>query len=72
MSHAGVILGISDLEIERVERDRSIKVYARPTTRPSCIHCEHEEVKIKATNQRTLKHTRPGNQVMTLHLRSPK
>ncbi len=72
MSHAGVILGISDLEIERVERDQAIKVYARPTRRPSCIHCEHEGVKIKATRRRTLKHTRQGNQVMTLHLRSPK
>jgi hypothetical protein len=29
-------------------------------------------VTIKATRQRTLKHTRQGNQVMTLHLRAPK
>lgn len=72
MSHAGVILGMSDLEIERVERDRGIKVYARPTRRPSCIHCEHDGVKIKATRRRTLKHTRQGNQVMTLYLRAPK
>lgn len=72
MSHAGLILGLSDLEIERVERDRDVKVYARPSKRPSCIHCEHDGVTIKATRQRTLKHTRQGNQVMTLHLRAPK
>ena len=72
MSHTGVILGISDLEVERVERDQSIRIYARPTRRPSCIHCEHDGVKIKATRQRVLKHTRQGNQLMTLHLRAPK
>ena len=72
MSHAGNILGISDLEVERVERDQSIRIYARPTRRPSCIHCEHDGVKIKATRQRVLKHTRQGNQLMTLHLRAPK
>ena len=66
MSHAGVIVGISDLEIERVHRSREIKVYARPKSRPSCIHCQHQRVVIKATHQRTLKHTRQGNQLMTL------
>ena len=70
MSHAGVILGITDLEVERVERDRTIKVYARPTRRPACIHCQHDGGKIKATRQRTLKHTRQGNKLMTLHLRA--
>ena len=72
MSHAGHILGISDLEVERVHRDDGIEVYARPTKRPRCIHCQHPRVKIKATYQRTLKHTRQGNQVLTLHLKSPK
>jgi len=72
MSHAGTILGISELEVERIERDDNIRVYARPTKRPSCIHCNYSSVKIKATYQRTLKHTRQGNQLITLHLRAPK
>ena len=72
MSHLGNIIGISDLEVERVNRDRGIEVYARPTKRPACIHCQSKRVVIKATNQRTLKHTRQGNQVMTLHLQAPK
>ncbi len=72
MSHASHIIGISDLEVERVDRDDNITVYARPTKRPSCIHCDHDDVKIKATNLRTLKHTRQGNQVMTLRLKAPK
>ncbi len=72
MSHAGVILGITELEVERVDRDQGVKVYARPTKRPACIHCQHPRVKIKSTRQRTLKHTRQGNQVLTLFLKSPK
>ena len=72
MSHAGTILGLSELEVERVDRDDTIRVYARPTKRPRCIHCEHDGVKIKATYQRTLKHTRQGNQLLTLHLKAPK
>ena len=72
MSHAGIILGISELEVERVDRQDDIKVYARPTTRPRCIYCRHRFVKIKATYQRTLKHTRQGNQLLTLYLKSPK
>lgn len=72
MSHAGIILGISELEVERVDRQDDIKVYARPTTRPRCIYCRHRRVKIKATYLRTLKHTRQGNQLLTLYLKTPK
>lgn len=72
MPHAGNILGISDFEVERVDRDRGIEIYARPTQRPLCLHCQHNGVKIKATYQPTLKNTRQGNQVLTLHLRAPK
>ncbi len=66
MSRVGNILGISDLEVERVDRDKGIEIYARPTKRPLCIYCQHNGLRIKATYQRTLKHTRMGNQVMTL------
>ncbi len=72
MSHLGRIIGITDLEVERVDREKGIEVYAKPTKRPACIHCHSKQVVIKATNQRTLKHTRQGNQVMTLHLAAPK
>lgn len=72
MSRAGFILGISELEVERVFRDREVLVYARPSRRPRCIHCDHERVRIKATRVRRVKHTRQGNQVLTLVLKSPK
>ena len=72
MSHASTILGISELEVESVDRQGDIKVYARPKHRPDCIHCGGSQLKIKATYQRTLKHTRQGNQLLTLFLKAPK
>src|SRR5690625_553222 len=72
MSPLESILGLSGLWIQHVERHKDIHVWARPTQRPACIHCRHKTVRIKATHQRTLKHTRQGNQIMVLHLRVPK
>src|SRR5690606_25848734 len=65
------ILGIRDLYIECVDRGREIHVWARPTKRLACIHCQRDTVRIKATHQRTLKHMRQGNQLMVVHLRVP-
>lgn len=72
MSPVNSILGIPDVLIDRVERGREIHVWARPAKRLACIHCQQPSVRIKATHQRTLKHTRQGNQLMILHLRVPK
>ena len=72
MSPYESILGLSGLWIQRVERHKDIHVWARPSTRPACIHCQHKGVRIKATHRRTLKHTRQGNRIMVLHLRVPK
>ena len=69
MSHTGRIIGIPGLEIERVARDQDIEVWAKPSFRPRCKHCSSTGLKIKATHSRTVKHTRQGNQAMTLHLR---
>jgi transposase len=72
MSQNNSILGLSDLVIDRVERGRDIHVWAKPKARPACLHCHHSPVRVKATYERTLKHTRQGNQLMVLHLSSPK
>lgn len=72
MSHTGRIIGIPGIEIERVARDQGIQVWAKPSYRPRCKHCCSDSLKIKATHRRTVKHTRQGNQVMTLHLSVPK
>ena len=72
MSPLDSILGLKGLAIQRVERRRDIHVWAKPKDRPACVHCSHAVVRIKATHQRTLKHTRQGNQLMVLHLSVPK
>ena len=72
MSLANRIIGIPNVEIEQVNRHDNVEVWAKPTKRPRCYHCQSAGLKIKATHQRTVKHTRIGNQVMTLHLRVPK
>lgn len=72
MSHAVRIIGIPGLEIERVHRNRGVEVWAKPSFRPPCKHCQGRCLRIKATYFRTVKHTRQGNQVLTLHLRVPK
>ena len=72
MSHIDSIIGLSGLAVERVERNQGIHVWAKPKTRPACMFCSNESLRIKATHSRTLKHTRQGNQIMILHLRVPK
>ena len=72
MSPIDSILGLKGLIVQRVERRRDIHVWAQPRERPACVHCLQGPVRIKATHQRTLKHTRQGNQLMVLHLAVPK
>lgn len=72
MPHAARIIGLPGLKVERVKRKQGIEVWAKPFKRPYCYHCGHKQLIIKATHERTVKHTRQGNQVMTLHLQVPK
>ena len=72
MSLAGTIIGIPELQIERIDHQKNLEVWASPARRPPCKYCQHNHLHIKATHQRTVKHTRLGNKVMTLHLRVPK
>ena len=72
MSQIDSILGLPDLAILRVQRSQDIHVWAKPQSRPVCMHCGQSSLRVKDTCQRTLKHTRQGNQVMVLHLAVPK
>lgn len=72
MPHAERIIGLPGLKVERVRRKQGIEVWAKPIQRPHCYHCDHHQLTIKATYERVVKHTRQGNQVMTIHLRVPK
>lgn len=72
MSPFDFILGLPGVEVIRAERGSTLQVWAQPTRRPSCMYCQSAPVRIKATEVRTLKHTRQGNRLMLLHLRVPK
>ncbi|WP_417252097.1 ISL3 family transposase [Castellaniella sp.] len=72
MSPIDSILGIHGLVVQEVKRADGIHVWAGPRRRPRCQHCHSERLRIKATYQRTLKHTRQGNRIMLLHLAVPK
>ena len=72
MSQIDSILGLPGVAVQHVDRKLGIHVWAKPTTRPACVHCASDTVRIKATHSRTLKHTRQGNQIMILHLSVPK
>jgi transposase len=72
MSPIDSILGLSGVVVQRVERKKNIHVWAKPSERPSCLHCASDRLRIKATHERTLKHTRQANQIMELHLSVPK
>jgi transposase len=58
--------------IDRVERKKSIHVWAKPSEQPACLHCASPTLRIKATYMRTLKHIRQANQIVMLHLSAPK
>ncbi|MFK7891609.1 MAG: transposase, partial [Granulosicoccus sp.] len=72
MSLSSRILGLPGLEVERVDWNQGIDIWAKPIKRPSCLYCGCNHLRIKATYKRTVKHSRQGNRVITLHLKAPK
>lgn len=72
MSPIDSILGIPGLVILKVKRVQDIHVWVRPRKQSACVYCASNQGRIKATYQRTLKHTRQGNQLVPLHLSIPK
>ena len=72
MSLASRILGIPGLEVERVDWNTRIDVWAKPNKRPNCLYCGSSQLRIKASQKRTVKHSRQGNRVVMLHLTAPK
>ncbi len=66
------IIGLPGVELEKATRQGLIEVTGFATFRPLCIHCGYSRCHIKDSFIRTLKHTRQGNQLMLLHIRSHK
>jgi transposase len=66
------IIGLPGVEIETVGGSHSIVVEAKFVGRTACSHCEAKRYRIKSTFTCKLKHTRQGNRVMEIWLRSHK
>lgn len=72
MPYSNSIIGLPDVEIEAVRSNRTITVEARFVGRTACSHCEAKRYRIKSSFTRKLKHTRQGNRVMEIWLKSHK
>jgi len=72
MSPVDSILGLRDVVVQQVQHQGDVHVWAGPGQRPPCLYCRHAPVRIKATYERTLKHSRLGNRLVILHLKVPK
>lgn len=72
MPSVNFIIGLPGVEIENVRLGAAIEVAARFINRPDCAHCGAKKSRIKSSFTRTLKHTRQGNRLMVLFVRSHK
>ena len=66
------IIGLPGVELESAYALDSIVVHAKTSLRPPCVHCGGTRSRIKASFNRDLKHTRQGNRLMVLSIRSRK
>src|SRR4051794_16293640 len=66
------IIGLSGIELENVLAEGTIEVHARTNLRPACTHCGGKRSRIKSSFVRRLKHTRLGNRLMFVCVRSHK
>jgi transposase len=66
------IIGLPGIELESAGGVDSIEVHAKTSLRPPCIHCGATRTRIKASFLRWLNHTRQGNRLMRICIRSHK
>lgn len=66
------IIGLSGFQIAKVRKEKTIEVIGRYVDRPSCAHCGAQGCRIKSSFWRRLKHSRQGNQLIELLVRSHK
>ena len=66
------IIGLAGIELESASGNGPIEVQAHAGFRPACIRCGNFRCCIKSSFIRRLKHTRQGNRLMFLHIRSHK
>lgn len=72
MPYAKDIIGLRDVEVENVSGSNPVVVEARFVGRTACAHCEAKRYRIKSSFSRELKHTRQGNRLLVVRLKSHK
>jgi transposase len=66
------IIGLPGIELESAVAESCVLVQAKTTIRPPCVHCGGQRSRIKSSFDRRLKHTRQGNRLIILVVRSHK
>ena len=66
------IIGLPGVELESADVSDCLVVHAKTSLRPACLHCSGTRTRIKASFTRKLKHTRQGNRLVVLSIRSHK
>ena len=66
------IIGLPGFQIQNVQKDRVIEVSGVYLDRPACAHCGAKGCRIKSSFWRRLKHSRQGNMLIELLVRSHK
>ena len=69
MSLASRIVGIPVLEVDRVHRQKGIKIWIKPFHRSFFLYCGNDHLKIRAVDNQAVLHSRQTNRVMTLYLK---
>lgn len=64
------IIGLPGVELERAVEEDGIKIFVSCSLRPPCAHCGATRSRIKTSFDRKLKHTRQGNRLIVLVIRS--
>lgn len=64
-----LIIGLSDIEIQKVEEGRETVVSAVYVGKRSCAFCQSEKLRTKDRYFRHLKHTRIGNRLISVRLK---
>lgn len=72
MPYSNDIIGLRDVEVENVSGSNPVVVEARFVGRTACAHCESKRYRIKSSFSRELKHTRQGNRLLVVRLKSHK
>lgn len=66
------VIGLPDLELKSIEYGQKVYANASLRHRPECVYCGHKKLHIKHSFNRSINHSRLGNQILAVRFRSHK